>query len=169
MCSTWDARCGANACFVVDPEELGDGPAELPDDGPLVENEVVVAQWIERDDGLPTSLTPAFFSADGLNSVGDDIRKKVSWGTRLGGVPRWIQTPEQGPGSGWQFVGQLDSTHSFLTPPKVEETWIWEDRERWESRTHAGQGPNFGDGGIAYLFLRHLDAAPQGCVFWQCG
>src|SRR5262249_14777262 len=36
MCDTWDAHSGANACIVVEPEELGPRLAELPDDRPIV-------------------------------------------------------------------------------------------------------------------------------------
>ena len=69
----------------------------------------------------------------------------------------------------WQFAGQLDSTHSFLRPPKLRHAWISEDCERFEGRTHFGEGPNFGDGGIAYLFLRQAAGMPRGCLLWQCG
>src|ERR1700686_2452335 len=56
MCATWDAHSGANACIIVEPEDLGQRQVELPDDQPTVENEVRVLAWIEKDDGLPTSL-----------------------------------------------------------------------------------------------------------------
>lgn len=169
MCATWDAHSGANACIVVEPEELGHRLAELPDDRPTVENEVRVLAWIEKDDGLPASLAPAFLSSDSLNNLSDDVRRRVTSGTRLGGVPCWIQSPEEGPGPGWQFAGQLDSTYSFLRPPTICHTWISDDPKHWEDRTHVGQGPNFGDGGIAYLFLNQLGGMPRCCLFWQCG
>ena len=35
MCSTWDGCSGANACFVVEPEDLGHALAELPGDLPM--------------------------------------------------------------------------------------------------------------------------------------
>jgi len=169
MCETWDANSGANACFVVESENLGDTLSALPNDTPLVENEVRVRTWIERDDGLPDSLISAFYSSRGLNALSDDIRRRVTSGTRLGGVPLWIQSPEEAPRADWQFVGQLDSGYSFLSPPRGRHAWVSEDRNRWEGRTHFGQGPNFGDGGIAYLFLRRGAGAPDGRVFWQCG
>jgi hypothetical protein len=169
MCATWDAQSGANACVIVAPEELGDRLTDLPDDRPTVENEVRVLAWIEKNDGLHPSLAPSFFSSKGLDSLSDDVRRRVSWGTRLGGVPSWIQSPDEGPGSDWQFAGQLDSTYNFLRPPKVRHAWISDDPNRWEGRTHVGEGPNFGDGGIAYLFLRQSGGKPRGCLFWQCG
>lgn len=168
MCSTWDGSSGANACFVVDPEDLGHAVADLPEDSPLVENEARVLSWIEKDDGLAESLVPSFYLSKTFDHLGDDVLRKASWGTRLGGVPRWLQSAEEGPLLPWQFVGQLDSTYSFLTAPKSPHAWISEDADRWEGRTHVGEGPNFGDGGIAYLFLRRAGDRPQGHVFWQC-
>jgi hypothetical protein len=169
QCATWDAHSGANVCIIVEPQELGYRLAELPDDRPTVENEVRVLAWIVRDDGLLVSLAPAFFSSDSLNDLCGNVRQKVTWGTRLGGVPRWIQSAKEGPGSDWQFAGQLDSTYSFLRPPKIRHTWISDDPECWEGRTHVGEGPNFGDGGIAYLFLQQQPSGmPRCCLFWQC-
>jgi hypothetical protein len=176
MCPTWDAHSGANACIIVEPEELEHRPAELPDDRPTMENEVRVLAWIERDDGLPESLAPAFFLWDSLNRLSDDVRRKVTWGTRLGGVPRWFQgrvpcwfqSPEGAPGSDWQFAGQLDSTYSFLRPPKTRHSWISDDPERWEGRTHVAEWQNLGDGGIGYLFLHRLGGTPRCCLFWEC-
>jgi hypothetical protein len=168
MCKTWDAHSGANSCIVVEPEQLGHRLTELPGDRPTVENEVRVLAWIEKDDGLPGSLAPAFFSSDSLNKLSNDLRQKVTTGTRLGGVPYWIQSPEEGPGPNWQFAGQLDGTYNFLRPPTIRHAWISDDPNRWEGRTHVGQGPNFGDGGIAYLFLHEVGGMPECCAFWQC-
>jgi hypothetical protein len=168
MCATWDARSGANTCVIVEPEELGHRPTEPPHDRPTVEHEVRVLGWIEKDDGVPTSLAPAFFASHSLDQLSDDVRRRITWATRLGGVPRWLQGPEDGTGPDWQFAGQFDSTHSFLRPPKLRHGWISEDSERFEDRTHVGAGPNFGDGGIAYLFL-HRGGMPRGCLLWQCG
>jgi hypothetical protein len=168
MCSTWDGSSGANTCFVVDPDDLGHTLAELPEDSPLMENEVRVLRWIEKDDGLPESSVPLFYSSTAFNGLSDDILGKVSWGTRLGGVPRWLQSADEAPASPWRFVGQIDGTYSFLTPPRLSHAWISEDAERWEGRTHIGEGPNFGDGGIAYVFLDRAGPRPQGHVFWQC-
>jgi hypothetical protein len=168
LCASWEAHSGANACLVVEPEELGHRPSELPDDQPVVDNEVRVLTWIERDDGLEASLMPAFFSSHSFDHMSDEVLGRVTWGTRLGGMPRWLQSAEEGPGADWQFVGQLGSTHSFLRPPTTRHAWISEDPDRWEGRTHLGRGPNFGDGGIAYLFLLRAGGTPRACMLWQC-
>ncbi|GLY02703.1 MULTISPECIES: hypothetical protein [Actinoplanes] len=55
----------------------------------------------------------------------------------LGGEPRWLQHPEP-PGAGWRFVGQMTDD----------------------------LGHNFGDGGIAYLFVSPDGA--EGRFLWQC-
>jgi hypothetical protein len=142
-CSTWEGGSGANACFVVEPERIGAGLTQIPGDKPPVDSEVRVVRWIERDGEVTTS-------------------------TRLGGVPYWIQSPDEAPQGDWRFVGQLDSTHSFLQAPKRPAAWVHEDKERLEGRAHYGDGPNFGDMGIAYLFVKTGDPSPQGWFFWQC-
>jgi hypothetical protein len=168
MCATWEGGSGANACFVVEPEDLTSSQTVPPQDSPLVENEVRVASWIERDDGLPDSSRSAFFDDDSFRSLPKEVRGRVASGTKLGSVPCWIQNPSESP-EGWTFIGQLDSTHSFQLPPKQMTNWVGIDENRWEGRTHYGEGPNYGDGGIAYLFLRQGASAPDGWFFWQCG
>jgi hypothetical protein len=49
----------------------------------------------------------------------------------------------------------------------VEVDWISTDNEGFEGRTHVAAGPDFGDGGIAYVFLRDTGGLPEGMVFWQ--
>ena len=169
MCSTWEAGSGANACFVHEPESLVDGLATLPVDAPVLEHEARVVRWLDRDDGLPSSLFASFFDEQRYFGLPRETIKSVSSITRLGGVPSWIQSPAEAPSDGWVFVGQLDSTYSFITPPEATASWISADAEQWEGRTHCGTGPNFGDGGIAYLFLRPTAPLPEGRFFWQCG
>jgi hypothetical protein len=169
MCATWEGGSGANACFVIEPERIGRGLTELPADQPLVENEVRVVQWLERDDGIPASLLPSFYDNDKFNALSIDQIRKIPSSTRLGGIPNWIQSPAEAPRDDWRFLGQLDSTHSFLQAPAHPPSWVHMDKEKWEGRTHYGEGPNFGDGGIAYLFVRNTDTSPQGWFFWQCG
>jgi hypothetical protein len=169
MCSTWEGGSGANACFVCEPESLIDRLATPPADRPHLEHEVRVVRWLERDDGLPEVLFPSFFDEDKYFSLPEETIASVSSSTRLGGVPAWIQSPAETPSGHWRFIGQLDSMHSFFSAPAASASWIWADAERWEGRTHCGTGPNFGDGGIAYLFLRNASPVPEGWFFWQCG
>ena len=151
MCSTWEGGSGANACVVTQPEEMEPGLSSLPADSPQVEREARVVEWRERDDEFPETGTGG-----------------ITTSTRLGGVPFWIQNPDEAP-DGWRFIGQLDSTYSFLSAPTVGAAGVTLDSEHWEGRSHYCEGPNFGDGGIAYLFLRNTPTAPEGWLFWQCG
>jgi len=169
MCSTWEGGSGANACFIVEPEEIIKGFSQLPEDSPIIENEVRVAAWLEREDGIPDSSASSFFEEDLFYSLPENLIGKVTTGTKIGSVPEWIQSPSEAPGDGWQFLGQLDSTHSFVSPPKKSASWVQGDGELWEGRTHYGEGPNYGGGGIAYLFLNKNNPLPECWFFWQCG
>ncbi|MEL0623595.1 hypothetical protein V6238_10890 [Marinomonas arenicola] len=169
MCSTWEGGSGANACFILESENLVDGLCKSPGENTLIENEVRVVDWLECDDGICDSNNQAFFDEELYYDLPDDIVESVTSGTKLGGVPEWIQSPSEAPSGDWEFIGQLDSTHSFINPPRNNVGWVSEDEERWEGRTHYGEGPNYGGGGIAYLFIKKTDALPEGWFFWQCG
>ena len=169
MCSTWEGGSGANACLITEPEDLIPDTSTLPQDSPPVEREARIAAWLERDDGVPEERVPLFFSSAEFFDLPDDEAAKPTWSTKLAGVPRWIQSPDEAPGDAWTFVGQLDSTYSFLQAPAVGDPDVVEDRERWEGRSHYCEGPNLGDGGIAYLFVRKRAETPEGWFFWQCG
>lgn len=169
MCSTWEGGSGANACFVTEPEDLVSGLTPLPSDLPLLEREARIVEWFERDDGVTEAQAVRFFSWEEFSQLPESVSAKVTTSTRLGGVPSWIQSPDEAPKGGWLFAGQLDSTYSFLTAPATEVPGIAVDPEHWEGRSHYCEGPNLGDGGIAYLFLRKTSGAPEGWFFWQCG
>jgi hypothetical protein len=170
MCATWEGGSGANACFVVEPEDLAPSLTAQPMDNPSIELEAYVIDWESRDDGISSEEAAAFFPPEELPDA-PPIRPthQPTTSTRLGGVPFWIQHPDEAPKGGWRFFGQLDSTYSFLQAPAKAHPEVRPDSENWEGRSHYAQGPNFGDGGIAYLFLRHEDPVPQGWFFWQCG
>jgi len=171
LCSTWEGGSGANACFVIEPEELTQNTSEQPSDTPPEDNEVCIVRWHARDDRLPAGLIQSFFDDEKHDALSDRIRDAVTWNTRLGGFPSWIQNPSEAPSlaEGWKFVGQLDSTYSFLVAPSTVPQWVSIDSRRWEGRSHIGEGPAFGDAGIAYLFLRATQSVPEGWFFWQCG
>ena len=168
MCATWEGGSGANACFVTEPEELLPGLATLPSDAPLIEPEARIVEWIERDDGI-TEVEASKFLSSAFYGMDKSEISKVSWSTRLGGVPCWVQGSDETPQGNWQFVGQLDSTYSFIVPPLLETPGVVEDARHWEGRSHYCEGPNFGAGGIAYLFIRLTSSKPEGWFFWQCG
>lgn len=168
MCKTWDGHSGANACLILEPEELTSGLTELPADRPSVLREVRIVRWMERDDGILQADAPAFFTGSEYDSLSTEIQSRATWATRLGSVPAWIQSPDEGPGKDWRFLGQLDSGYSFYSPPKTSSQGVWEDPNRSEGRTHYCNGPNFGDAGIGYIFMRTDGHRPQGWFFWQC-
>jgi hypothetical protein len=169
MCATWEGGSGANACFVTEPEDVVAELSVLPKDSPRVEREARVVDWLERDDDVSEQQAALFFSATEFFELPDSEAAKPTWSTRLGSVPRWIQSPDEAPTDGWTFIGQLDSTYSFLNAPKSATSGVVEDTEKWEGRSHYCEGPNLGDGGIAYLFLRKTQSTPEGWYFWQCG
>jgi hypothetical protein len=169
MCATWEATSGANSCLVVEPEELGQGETPLPGDNPQIENCVVINAWIEGDDGITPENAARYFTEADYLQLTDEMIRQATMSTRLGSVPTWIQSADEAPRPDWDFLGQLDSTYSFYRPPASELSWISSDPECWEGRTHVAQGPNFGDGGIAYLFARRGEQLPQVILFWQCG
>lgn len=164
-CATWEAGSGANACLVVEPEDVTGAPTPLPDDDPWVDPEVAIRGWIARDDGVADADGDAFLSGAYL-SLDEERRGTPSEITHLGGVPAWLQSADEAP-PGWRFVGQLDSVYSFMTPPAAPGDAVRPDPRRAEERTHFAPGPNFG-GGIAYLFAREASGVPELCMLWQC-
>ena len=169
MCAAWDAFSGANACIVVEPEELDATLTSLPNDAPPVENGVIITGWREKQDAVVIGDVAAYFDETNYFEHYVELTATVARSTKLGSVPSWIQSPSEAPKPGWSFVGQLDSSYSFLSPPNPVPAWISSDGELYEGRTHLAQGPNFGDGGIAYLFMRRTAARPEVVMFWQCG
>jgi len=169
MCSTWEGGSGANACFVTEPEELTGAPSAWPADAPPIEREARILEWRVKDDGLSENDRSEFFDDSSYLDLPKETRAKVSDTTRLGGAPLWIQGAGEAPQDGWRFIGQLDSTYSFFREPTVNVPGVTEDKEAWNGRSHYCEGPNFGDGGIAYLFLRAKVGVPEGWFFWQCG
>lgn len=169
MCSTWEGGSGANACIVTEPEDLTSTPGVLPNDSPGIEREARITEWLERDDEIADEQAELFFSSTEFFELPESDAAKPTWSTRLGSVPRWIQSPDEAPTEDWTFIGQLDSTYSFLSGPKSPTPGVVEDTEKFEGRSHYCEGPNLGDGGIAYLFLRKGQSSPEGWFFWQCG
>jgi hypothetical protein len=169
MCATWEGGSGANACFVLEPAELIDGLTPLPADRPSIEREARVLRWLDNDDGITPSQASAFFTDSEFLKLPEEVILRAAQVTRLGSVPSWIQSADEGPKDGWRFVGQLDSFYSFFTAPRTNGNGINADRQRQAGRTHSCMGPNFGDCGIGYIFLRSGRAVPEGWFFWQCG
>jgi len=171
MCDDWDQDSGGNAVFVVESSSLGSGLTRPPVETPVYP-EARILFWTELDDGIPSQLTPSFFSDQLYLSVDESVINQVRMSTKLGSVPAWIQSPGEAPSS-FRFVGQLDSTYSFHRPlPSASLRNGLRgglDVEAFEGRIWWAEGPNFGDGGIGYLFLKDTDGLPEAKFFWQCG
>lgn len=176
MCATWQGGSGTNSGLVTEPEELQAGISAWPDATPVIERELFVAAWHAHDDGLDANCAAAFYAEKELLKLPAAERAKITAGTRLGGVPFWLQSADEAPAPGWRFAGQLGSTHDFHQAPQVPHADLMEDRKRLAGRTHYCAGPRFGDGGIGYVFLRdsaERDAGrsrpPEAWFFWQSG
>ena len=169
MCETWDGGSGANACFITEPEDMIFGATAAPQDSPILESEARIVEWLDREDGIAEDDAHKFFRAAEFYELPETELDKPSWSTRLGGVPRWIQDPDEAPEGDWTFVGQLDSHYSFFQAPVMSNPDVVADPKRWEGRTHYCLGPILGDGGIGYIFVRKLSTNPEGWFFWQCG
>ncbi len=175
MCDSWKAGGRANACFVVEPEDLLQGVTPLPASAALPEREARIAQWRELEDGLTAEEAQVFFDENKWMALDegrrDELFTKAPLCTRLGGAPHWIQGSREAPGDEWRFVGQLDSDYRFLTQPALGAEGIRTVKlHKDEPNLHyVCTGPNFGDAGIGYIFI-NLDASPpDGLFFWQCG
>jgi uncharacterized protein YwqG len=128
MCETWSGGSGANACLILEAEELGHGLTPVPTADTTVEPEVRVVDWRE----------------------GVDDESEPAMETKLGGIPSWIQGDDEGPAKPWRWIAQLDSTHQLDDGSSCDAA-------------------NYGDGGIAYIYVNTASDQPQGFMFWQCG
>jgi hypothetical protein len=172
MCDVWAGGSGANACFVVEPEDLSEGLTRLPEDAPPTDLEVRIVGWKEMEDGVAEDQAFEFFDDDAHADLPEEVLAGLPALTHLGGVPTWVQGPDEAPKDSWRFVGQLDSFYSFFTPPASDIPGVYANPQKYLGRTHICQGPNFGDAGMAYIFLSPADDeedVPSGWFFWQCG
>lgn len=169
MCDSWRGGSGANACFVAEPDELTTQTTPLPSDSPPVEREVRIVKWQQRDDGISEDELQKFFISDDCETPPESLTEAIYAGTKLGGVPSFVQSPNQAPTGSWRFVGQLEYAYSFLTAPLGKHRKIWPDPKHRQGRSQYCDGPNFGDGGTAYIFVRDASPSPVGWFFWQCG
>ena len=141
LCETWDPIAGANACFILEPEELEQTLSHVPDDIQSIEPESRIIGWEIYDDDISVEQSRAFYKYDDYFGLEDKILESISEATRLGSVPFWIQGPDQSlPIDMYRFVGQLSSD----------------------------TGEYFGDNGTGYIFLDCSAPLPKGYLFWQC-
>ena len=169
-CSSWEIDSGANACLVVEPEDVDpSSPGEVA--GAPVLEEAVITGWTGCDDGVDEGLRAQFFSDDAYFGSGEDpglpedVIEQVAMETKLGGVPSWVQGAGEGP-EDWDFLGQIDSQLRFRRPPRRIEPWMSPGAD--SEVAYWGPGPNLGDCGIAYLFADRRRDPPAVAMFWQC-
>lgn len=141
-CVTADDESGTNICFVLEPEQMTSGityPPGVTDPSRTVFwsnancgyhreqgrpdvvwflTEARVMEWVAREDGLREDQRRFFETREGFWDRPEDLPKQHS-GTRLGGVPTWIQEPEK---EGWRFLGQIGGGYRFEGPiPSPDE------------------------------------------------
>lgn len=191
ICEAWDRESGANACLVIEPENLDPIAAETPPEekpkkgwfskfkstekpsfnsieDPSLINQVFITNWLEKDDDIDSSDFDKFFYDKTYFQLLKANEEKMSWASRLGSVPTWIQSAEEGPKDGWKFIGQLNEIYNLQLETQKTPSWVHEDKTKRDGRTHYASGPNFG-GGLAYLFLKpDGDKVPSAKMFWQC-
>jgi hypothetical protein len=154
MCETWDTGSGANACLILEPEDLTVAPTLPPPGLPVTYDVMNITGWSLGDDGVSADLAMRVELEN--EELPEELVDQVDGGTKLGGMPLWVQSPEPLAANGWRFLGQIDS---------VDWTATEEEMRRFPQRGYAG--PNFGDSGIAYLRAEIAD--PRRVVLtWQC-
>lgn len=182
-CETWDGCSGANSCFVLEVEELTDKLTESPSSDLSVETEARVQEWIRKVEDLEQA------------SLASPYKPNPTFSTKLGGLPNFIQSEEEAPSDGYRFIGQLDNIYNFYSelpaandvgcsvikfgrlrreekpeqrkqnaPPYFIQEYAPSSEVRWYC-----EGPNFGDSGMGYIYLKLEENIAKGHFFWQCG
>jgi len=195
-CESWSADSGANACLILDAEDLVDALTECPANNIQIETEARAVSWLTRQDKVADADFQKYFEYVTYSEVEKDILYSILECTRLGSVPSWVQSPDEAPGDPWRFIGQLDSAYRFYCPvPSADEVgcqvgrkvkekyeyekpkeknpaapaWVFVSNEEDIGTMWTCPGPNFGDTGIGYIFIRTTDdGKPEGQFFWQC-
>ena len=166
-CPTWESGSGANAVLILEQSEIGHGLTEPPAPGAEIEPEARVISWIALDDLVSEQDYHKFFDDDGLDSLPEEMVDRVPLVTKLGGVPRWIQYASEAPGPPYRFAGQFDSYYQFAGPaPDAGAIRLTAAEDDSGFRCDAA---NYGDAGVAYLFIDADPERPSGLFFWQCG
>ena len=145
-CPSWGAGEGANACLILEACRIGVGLTPPHGEAPTA-LEAVVVDWAEKDDGIPPERYGDFFDESVLYGryTVEEICA-IPHGTKLGGVPSWEQSSEQGPPPPWRFALQLSEWVDCLgPPPEPEEIGRPVSYEiggrRWERRPAAPRRP----------------------------
>ncbi len=160
-----------------------------------IQTEVRISKWIQMHDEIPKSDRSNFTDETKYSETSEELLKSIYSGTKLGSVPSWIQSPEY---SDWTFVAQFDDYFGFHTPlpepddigcpvgqgdrynyqrflPKTQrldsprEVTQNENRSTNDDPRWFCEGPNFGDAGSGYLFIKFDgELLPKSEFIWQC-
>lgn len=196
-CKTWDGGHGANACIILEPEDLVSQLTPLPADNPELGIEAQIIDWAPNDDGIPSeNVTPngEVWSLPDDRDMDDDayfeMCSRAYSGTKIGGAPSWVQDQGEAPSPGWKFVAQLGEQYALEEKPSATDPVTLDlmqrghihasrrlkegddrkprgDRQWIEDGTWEFSGPNLGLG-LGYIFVQTSDDKPKGWFFWQC-
>jgi hypothetical protein len=188
MCDTWAWESTASQAIVSDL--VGGRVAEPLTPETPVHPEARVVAWDERDDGVPADAYGAYFDDDRWMQLTEEQMSAGGMGTRIGGVPVWIQGAGEAPSPPWTFAVQIaDGTQMASAPPTAAETGLGVQRKTADGWVHDHPpgvpkdqipswivvddsgwylgGPNLGGGGSAYVFLDRSTDPPAAGIFWQ--
>ncbi len=199
ICGTWDMDSGANSVLILEESERGSGWTYAPEpSGAQTETEAFVAAWRQAEDVVPEAEATTFSDVQLKGDLLGESWSTLYNTTKLGSLPAWVQFPEGPPVPPFRFAGQFDSSLFFHgLPPSAMQAFCpvyrWDEvtkqrheekpREGWvpppggpsalyvsDDNTYRCDGPNYGGGGMAYLFLTtpSQDEMPQGKFLWQC-
>ncbi|EDX83070.1 hypothetical protein S7335_248 [Synechococcus sp. PCC 7335] len=195
-CQTWAGGHGANACLILEPEDLICEMTPLPADNPELGIEAEIVNWTAHDDGIPDrNVTPngQIWSLPDEDMDTDAYFKlcdRAYVGTKLGGAPAWVQDQGEAPSPNWNFVAQLDEQFKLEEKPtatdsatldlmqrnhihafrRLQEGDYSKPRSEWqwiEDGTWLFSGPNLGCGS-GYIFVQPSKSEPKGWFFSQC-
>lgn len=170
-CDSFDPASGANACFVLEPEELCE-EVPLNSGAPLLAHlETRVLSWKTRVETLRDEFARAYFDPKNWRTVPTDECYTISGATKLGGVPFWGNVgPSDIPAGNWRFVLQMSDYH-FIPGEKSEAAADYlaaMNIPALRNQSRAGWNcpwANFGQG-VGYVFLSEEEPI-KGIFTWQ--
>ena len=103
VCESWDSESGANACFVTEGTISTDNSYFEELKPPTVE-EYFITGWRELEDRVSQAESAYFLDNQKHEQINPSelatLYDKTKAHTKLGGVPFWIQAPENPAGNG---------------------------------------------------------------------
>jgi hypothetical protein len=164
-CPSWQGGSGANACFVLEPHELGNALTDIVYELCPPHQEVRILDWYECEDGISPAQVADFYNDDRYCELPEALIDGIPSLTKIAGVPSWCQSANETP-EGWQFVAQIEESHHvFEIPPG--QVWGQHIVDARHEQPRLVGDHNFGSGS-AYVFLRYQSDKPEGWFFWQC-